>query len=95
MLARVGRGRKGAAVLAAAYRARVGEKPALTRSWGERRLRHLLREAALPTPELNVDLHGYVPDLLWRAERLIVEVDGWEYHRGGLNSRPTATATRA
>jgi hypothetical protein len=50
VLARVGRGRKGAAVPAAAYRARVGEKPALTRAWGERRLRHLLRAAALPTP---------------------------------------------
>ncbi|MBV8954156.1 MAG: DUF559 domain-containing protein [Solirubrobacterales bacterium] len=60
----------------------MGEKPTLTRSWGERRLRQLLRGAALPTPELNVDLDGYVLDLLWRAERLIVEVDGWEYHRG-------------
>jgi Protein of unknown function (DUF559) len=36
----------------------------------------------LPTPEISVDLYGYVPDLLWREQRLIVEVDGWEFHRG-------------
>ncbi|MBV8953474.1 MAG: DUF559 domain-containing protein [Solirubrobacterales bacterium] len=82
VLARASHGRKGAGLLRAAYRARTGESPALTRSWGERRLRDLLRRANLPAPEMNVDLHGYVPDLLWREERLIVEVDGWAFHRG-------------
>jgi hypothetical protein len=82
VLARAGHGRQGAGVLAKAYRARTGASPALTRSWGERRLRDLIRAAQPPAQEMNVDLHGYVPDLLWRGQLLIVEVDGWAFDRG-------------
>ena len=55
-----------------------------TWSRAERRLLDLIRAAGLPAPEANVALgpDGYVPDLLWRAERVIVEYDSGEYHSG-------------
>jgi very-short-patch-repair endonuclease len=56
--------------------------PRVTRSWGERRILSLIRTAALPVPETNVPLHGFVVDALWRDLRLVVEVDGYEYHGG-------------
>ena len=34
-----------------------------------------------PRPEINVRVAGYEVDALFRAERLIVELDGFEYHR--------------
>ena len=34
----------------------------------------------LPRPETNITVEGYEVDLLWRRERLIVEVDGYAYH---------------
>ena len=52
----------------------------LTRSAAERRLLALIRQARLPRPETNVRVQGYEVDLLWRRQRLIVEVDGFAYH---------------
>lgn len=60
------------------------DEPQLTRSEAERRLLELLRAAALPPPRTNARVLGMEVDLLWPAERLIVEVDGFEYH----GSRP-------
>jgi very-short-patch-repair endonuclease len=40
----------------------------------------LCRCHRLPRPEVNVKIHRFEVDLLWRAERLVVEVDGWESH---------------
>jgi hypothetical protein len=34
-----------------------------------------------PRPEINVRVAGYEVDALFRSERLIVELDGFEYHR--------------
>lgn len=51
-----------------------------TRSWGERRLRTLLRKAGIPQPETNVRIGSYRPDFAWRTERLIVEFDGYDTH---------------
>jgi Protein of unknown function (DUF559) len=34
-----------------------------------------------PRPEINVHVAGYEVDALFRSERLIVELDGFEYHR--------------
>jgi very-short-patch-repair endonuclease len=53
----------------------------LTRSELERRALKLLAKAKLPTPEVNVRLHGLERDLLWRAQRIVVELDGREHHR--------------
>jgi hypothetical protein len=52
----------------------------LTRSELERRALRLIAQAGLPTPEVNVCLHGYEVDLLWRPDRLVVELDGREHH---------------
>jgi very-short-patch-repair endonuclease len=52
----------------------------LTRSELERRALKLIAAARLPRPEVNVRLHGYEVDLLWRDARLIAELDGREYH---------------
>ena len=54
--------------------------PRWTRSWGERRLLALVRQAGLPVPDTNVPLHGFVVDALWPDLRLVVEVDGYEFH---------------
>ncbi len=36
---------------------------------------------ALPTPEVNVRVAGHEADAYFRAERVIVECDGWAFHR--------------
>lgn len=70
--------RAGAAPVRAALR---GERTgSLTRSEAERRLLALIGQAQLKPPETNVRLLGYEVDLLWRAERLVVEVDGHAFH---------------
>jgi very-short-patch-repair endonuclease len=52
----------------------------ITRSWTERRMITLARDAGLPVPEVNATLGRFVVDFLWRAERVIVETDGYEFH---------------
>jgi very-short-patch-repair endonuclease len=54
--------------------------PSLTRSEAERRFLELVRRGQLRAPEVNVKLRGFEVDFLWRAERLVVEVDGREFH---------------
>jgi very-short-patch-repair endonuclease len=51
-----------------------------TRSQAEETLFELIRSAGLPIPEMNVMLHGFEVDCLWRDARLVVEVDGYAYH---------------
>jgi very-short-patch-repair endonuclease len=67
---------RGRAALAEA----IGSDPALTRSEAERRLLELIRGARLPAPETNVRLAGHEVDVLWRRQRLVVEVDGFAFH---------------
>jgi len=54
--------------------------PALTRSEAEERFLALIRKAQLSGPEVNAELEGYEVDFLWRAERLVVEIDGRAFH---------------
>ena len=35
----------------------------------------------LPRPETNVKIAGHTVDALFRAQRLIVEIDSWEFHK--------------
>jgi predicted transcriptional regulator of viral defense system len=58
-----------------------------TWSKAEERLRQLIRRAEQPEPESNVPVGAYVPDLLWRAERVIVEYDSEEFHSGPVAAR--------
>lgn len=72
-------GRRGTARLGAMLRGEV----ALTRSEAEERLLALVRKAQLPEPATNVRIAGFEVDFLWRAARLVVEVDGFAFHSDG------------
>ena len=54
--------------------------PAFTRSWAERRMVSLCRQARIPVPVTNTRLHGWEVDCLWPEQRLVVEVDGYKFH---------------
>jgi very-short-patch-repair endonuclease len=53
-----------------------------TRSELERAFLRLCRRHRLPPPEVNVRIGPYLVDFLWRDRRLVVETDGYRYHRG-------------
>lgn len=57
----------------------VDEEP--TRSGLERRFLRLCRRHRLPAPEVNVRVDRFLVDFLWPERRLVVEVDGYEFHR--------------
>jgi predicted transcriptional regulator of viral defense system len=76
-------GRRGAAVLKRVLAEYEG--PTLTDRELEDRFLALCRSASVPRPAVNewITLDGgvaYKADFLWRAERLIVETDGWGSH---------------
>ena len=54
----------------------------ITRSEAERRFRRLIREAGLPAPEVNQPFGRFELDFVWPRERLVVEIDGYQFHRG-------------
>lgn len=53
----------------------------LTREELERRLRRLVRVHRLGRPQLNAWVDGDEVDALWPSSRVIVETDGWRWHR--------------
>jgi very-short-patch-repair endonuclease len=59
---------------------RLLETAAPTRSRLERDLRTLLREHGLPQPISNGIVCGYEVDLHWPEQRLVAELDGYEFH---------------
>ncbi len=56
--------------------------PAGTRSLLEGMFLDLCSRHGLPLPEVNARIESYEVDCLWRSRRLIVELDGYEFHRG-------------
>jgi very-short-patch-repair endonuclease len=54
--------------------------PDHTRSELEARFLALCRRHRLPEPEVNVRAGPFTVDFLWRLQRLVVEVDGWDSH---------------
>lgn len=74
------KGRRRMSVLAALVHERAGSTR--SRSENEERFLALIRKAGLPHPEMNVPLHGFTVDFLWREQRVVFEVDGYDYHRG-------------
>jgi len=77
------RGRRGVQAIATILADYTG--PTGTRSDAEDRLLEIVEDAHLPAPAVNTWIPlpeggGYSPDFLWRAERLIVEVDSRTYH---------------
>jgi very-short-patch-repair endonuclease len=64
-------------------RAILAEEPDLlrTRSTAERYLLPLVVAADLPRPLVNVWIHGELVDLYWHEQKLIVEIDGYQWHK--------------
>ena len=55
--------------------------PSTTRAELERTFSRMCRLAGLPLPQMNVLVEGLEVDALWPEQRLVVEVDGWEFHK--------------
>lgn len=79
-LYRRSRGRRGLAPLKAAVAELRGPAP-WTQSELEREFLALVRGAGLPEPSCNVLVHGFLVDCWWPQARLVVEIDGYEFHR--------------
>lgn len=62
-----------------------GRGRALTRSEAERRLLDALTARGVSMPETNIKIGRYEVDLLWRVERVVVEVDGYAFHSTRLS----------
>ena len=73
-------GRRGLKPLGEAL-VQLTDEPPWTQSDLEDLLRALIRDADLPQPETNVFIEGELVDFAWRQHKLIVEVDGWTFHK--------------
>jgi very-short-patch-repair endonuclease len=73
-------GRHGIRPLQAAI-AELTDAPPLLQSELERAFRALIRAHGLPQPQYNVYVEDELVDAVWPEHRLVVEVDGWNYHR--------------
>jgi very-short-patch-repair endonuclease len=51
-----------------------------TRSRAERLLRRAIRSSRLPPPDFNLPFGKYELDAVWPEQRLVVEVDGYNFH---------------
>lgn len=73
------RGRRGAKNI----RLILGEltRPEPARSELERIFRPFCEQHGLPVPSLNTIVHGQEVDAHWPGTTLVVELDGWEWHR--------------
>jgi hypothetical protein len=76
-----GKGRRGIREVKAAL-ADMDPDPAFVRSEFERRMRALLRREGLPIPDSNPWVEIAEVDLMWSQQRVAVELDGYEHHRG-------------
>jgi hypothetical protein len=54
---------------------------AMTRSELEEAFLRLCDEYGLPRPEVNTVIEGMLVDFVWRDARLVVEVDGYGFHK--------------
>lgn len=57
-------------------------EPDRTRSELEYLFLRLCRRQRLPAPQVNVRIGPLVVDFLWAEAKLVVETDGYRYHRG-------------
>ena len=56
-----------------------------TRSELEFLFLELCRKNGLPTPEVNRRIGSLIVDFVWPDRRLVVETDGYKYHRGRIS----------
>jgi very-short-patch-repair endonuclease len=59
----------------------LDDDPPWLQSPTEQAFRDIVRSHGLPEPQYNVYVEGELVDAVWSAHRLVVEVDGWGYHR--------------
>jgi very-short-patch-repair endonuclease len=74
-------GRRGTRPLTDALEQVADDAPWL-QSEVERLFRDLIRGHGFPEPQYNVYVEGELADAVWTDHRLVVEVDGWAFHRG-------------
>lgn len=74
------RGHRGRARLLRAMT--IYREEGFTRSGGEKRMLAALADAGVRRPLVNNFIEGYELDFFWEKERLVVELDSWEHHRG-------------
>jgi very-short-patch-repair endonuclease len=74
------RGRHGLKALRAAVAELRGPAP-WTQSELERTFQALIREWGLPEPQVNVIVEGFLVDFWWPQARLVVELDGYRFHK--------------
>ena len=60
---------------------RLRAPPPATRSELERRFVEVCGEAGLPRPAVNVVVAGLEVDMVWADRKLVVELDGYAFHR--------------
>lgn len=75
----LGQGRKGTTRLRRAF-GQHQPKLARTRSWLETIFIPLCEDHEIPIPEVNVRVNGWLVDALWREQRVVVELDGYDNH---------------
>lgn len=59
----------------------LGDEPPWLQSPAERAFRDIVRRHGFPEPQYNVYVEGELVDAVWSEQRLVVEVDGWGFHR--------------
>lgn len=57
----------------------------VTRSQFERDFRAFCERHGIPRPQMNIALHGFTVDAYWAHANLVVELDGYEFHRGRMS----------
>jgi very-short-patch-repair endonuclease len=72
-------GSKGIKTLKAAL-TDMDSDPQWTQSPPEQEFLHLIAIAGLPRPQTNRLIEGHLVDFVWPAQRLIVEVDSYDFH---------------
>lgn len=56
------------------------DEPTITRREAERRLKALIKNAGLPTPQMNVAVAGWEVDFSWPDKLVAVEMNGFRFH---------------
>lgn len=80
-LANSTQGRKGAALFREMVHRRIPNIEE-ARSLLEAIVLDLVDKGQIPAPEINRKTHAYRPDFRWRSQGVLVEADGYEFHRG-------------
>jgi very-short-patch-repair endonuclease len=73
-------GRRGLKPLTRAI-AQLTDDPAWTQSPAEDLFLELIRHSGLPLPRSNVLIHNELVDFVWPEHKLIVEIDGFAFHK--------------